>query len=100
MRSRYTAYVIADTNYIIKTTHTENNDYKENKTLWKKEILDFSHNYSFKKLTIIEFLDGIDCAYVTFTATIFHNINNESFTEKSMFKKLNNQWLYHSGIHL
>ena len=53
MRSRYTAYVIADTNYIIKTTHTENNDYKENKTLWKKEILDFSHNYSFKKLTII-----------------------------------------------
>jgi len=41
MKSRYSAYAIADTNYIIKTTHPNNCDYREEKTQWKREIEHF-----------------------------------------------------------
>ncbi|MGB5866292.1 MAG: YchJ family metal-binding protein [Arcobacteraceae bacterium] len=100
MRSRYCAYAFAITSYIIKTTHPKNIDYSKNTTLWTQDILQFSTSFTFKKLTILEFIEDIDSSYVTFTATIFQNTIDQSFTEKSMFKKVNNQWLYHSGIHL
>lgn len=100
MRSRYCAFVICDSKYIIKTTHPLNEDYKNDTDSWKNEILYFSTNYTFQKLSILDFIDGEDTAYVTFTAKILFDEHDESFTEKSMFKKVKKQWLYLSGIHL
>lgn len=100
MCSRYSAFVVSDANYIIKTTHKENSDYTQDITKWKKSILDFSNNSKFHDLEIIEFIDGETIAYVTFTAIISSAKENLTFTEKSTFLKENNLWYYKSGVFL
>jgi len=96
MKSRYSAFVVNDTNYIIKTTHKENSDYTSDINSWKQSISNFSNNSEFRKLEIIEFIDD-KVSYVTFKATIFQNNIDCSFMEKSRFVKENGVWLYHSG---
>lgn len=97
MKSRFSAYAFKQCNYIIKTTHKENQDYSENVLEWKKEIEIFSSNTDFDKLEILEFIEGEIESFVTFRATLFQNKNNVSFIEKSRFKKEDNIWLYVDG---
>lgn len=97
MKSRFSAYAFKQYNYIIKTTHKENQDYSENVLEWKKEIEIFSSNTDFDKLEILEFIEGEIESFVTFRATLFQNKNDVSFIEKSRFKKENNIWLYVDG---
>lgn len=98
MKSRFSAYVVKDANYIMKTTHTNNSQYSLDKNNWKKDILDFCNNTEFKKLDILEFIDGDSKAFVEFRATIFINGKDASFTERSEFKKIENIWLYHTAL--
>lgn len=97
MKSRYSAYVANNLEYIINTTHKENSDYTTNIQEWKNSINSFSKYSDFKKLEIIDFIDGQEVAYVTFKATIFQGAIDSSFIEKSKFIKEENRWLYHSG---
>lgn len=97
MKSRYSAYVVGDAKYIIKTTHKENNEYTADFDLWADSILSFSKNSEFRALEIIEFTDGEEEAFVTFKANIFQNNKDASFIEKSKFYKVDGLWLYHSG---
>ena len=97
MKSRFSAYAFKQSNYIIKTTHKENQDYSENILEWKKEIEIFSSNTDFDKLEILEFIEGKIESFVTFRATLFQNKNDISFIEKSRFKKEDNIWLYVDG---
>lgn len=100
MKSRYSAFVAHQYAYIIKTTHPSNQDYTPNIDMWKEDIAQFCHQSSFKKLEILEFLDGQNEAYVTFKATIYQGDHDSSFVEKSKFLKVQNHWLYHSGVFL
>lgn len=97
MKSRYSAFVANDCDYIINTTHKDNSDYTIDKKEWANSINEFSKYSDFKKLEIIDFIDGEEVAYVTFKATIFQGGIDSSFTEKSKFLKEENRWLYHSG---
>ena len=97
MKSRYSAYAVANPTYIIKTTHRENQDFTSDISSWKKDILEFSKNTDFQELEIIEFIDGTSEAFVTFKATIFSEGRDVSFIEKSKFFKVDGMWLYHSG---
>jgi len=94
MRSRYCAYFLNNAKYIIKTTHPKNIDFKQDTQKWEYEILDFSQNFTFEKLSILEFIDNTPTSYVTFTAQISSNNEDHTFTEKSSFEKINAQWLY------
>lgn len=104
MRSRYTAYALGLSKYIIQTTHPLNNDFQEDTISWEKEISKFSNDFTFEKLTILEFIDtnntNQNISYVTFKAQISLNGQDNSFTEKSKFEKLENRWFYLSGVHL
>lgn len=100
MRSRYTAYKLSLAKYIIKTTHKNNIDYTKDFLSWEKEILQFSTNFTFEKLKILEFIEGNEISYVTFHAKLTLNGKDNSFTEKSKFEKVDNRWLYLSGVHL
>jgi len=93
MKSRYSAYAVGDANYIIKTTHTNNSDYTANTQKWKSEIKEFCKNTEFKKLEILEFIDGENEAFVTFKAYL----NDGYMIEKSRFLKVDNRWLYVDG---
>eukprot|EP01155_Anaeramoeba_flamelloides_P018237 Anaeramoba_flamelloidesa569597_87.p2 GENE.a569597_87~~a569597_87.p2 ORF type:complete len:139 (-),score=10.60 a569597_87:248-664(-) len=97
MKSRYSAFAVDDAKYILKTTHKENTDFSQDKQTWEKSVLDFSKNTSFDKLTIIDFVDGEDEAYVEFLANLIQNQKDISFIERSKFKKEDNMWKYHSG---
>lgn len=100
MKSRYTAFVLNDYKYIIKTTHTQNSDYTKDLEAWKASILEFSLNSDFNKLEILDFIEQKEESWVTFKATIFQNSQDISFIEKSRFLKENEIWFYHSGVFL
>lgn len=97
MRSRYSAYALGLADYIIKTTHRQNSDYLDNHKLWKEQILSFCKSTQFVNLTILEFIDGTEEAFVTFHAELKQNAYDTSFQEKSRFMKENQQWKYVSG---
>ena len=97
MKSRYSAYVVGNCNYIIHTTHVDNGDYTNDKITWEKSIKRFMSETCFKSLEIIDFIDGSIEAYVTFKANIEINNLDSSFTEKSKFVKQNDKWYYLSG---
>ena len=98
MRSRYSAYYLHNANYIIKTTHPKNIDYSKNTEQWEKEILNFTYNYVFEGLKIIEFIEKEPVSFVKFKVTLSLNKEDCSFTEKSSFEQIDNAWLYLDAI--
>ena len=97
MRSRYAAYSLKLADYIMDTTHASNPSYDKNRDKWKEDILQFCRDTKFEGLQIVEFTEGLENAYVTFTAILKNGNRDISFTEKSRFVKENDRWLYHSG---
>ena len=97
MKSRYCAYAIEKSEYIILTTHQNNRDFNTDTKVWNNDILDFSRNTKFEKLEILEFIDGQTESFVTFKANITQNKQNVSFIEKSRFIKENGKWQYIDG---
>lgn len=97
MKSRYSAYAVGNCDYIINTTHVNNNDYNKDKITWGKNIKQFMTETCFKSLEIIDFIDGCIEANVTFKANIDINNIDSSFREKSKFVKQNDKWYYLSG---
>jgi SEC-C motif-containing protein len=97
MRSRYAAYAVGNADYLMDTTHPDNPAYSLDRQGWKKKILEFSKNTRFEGLTIVDFIDGKEEAFVTFTAYLKQGDHDASFTEKSRFLKITGKWLYVSG---
>ena len=97
MKSRYCAYAIEKSEYIILTTHQNNRDFNTDTKAWNNDILDFSKNTKFEKLEILEFIDGQTESFVTFKANITQNKQDVSFIEKSRFIKENGKWQYIDG---
>ena len=94
MKSRYSAYAVGDSAYIMKTTHSNNSDFTENTEGWKKSIDDFSFHTDFLALEILEFLEGKEESFVTFKA----KLSTGEMIEKSRFLKLGSVWLYEQGV--
>ncbi|WP_422237666.1 YchJ family protein [Sulfuricurvum sp.] len=93
MRSRYSAFALGLSDYIMDTTHPDNSDYTTDREQWKESILRFSQSTRFVGLTIHEFIDGESEAFVTFEALF----DKGSLKEKSRFFKVDGKWLYESG---
>ena len=93
MRSRYYAYSLGLSDYIIYTTHHDNIDYTEDVVSWRTSIDSFSHSTGFNGLKIVEFINGSERAFVTFEAIL----DDAIFREKSSFLKVDGKWLYVSG---
>ncbi len=97
MRSRYAAYALGLAEYLIRTSHPGNPRTATPIPQWKKEIMEFSQKTDFDGLDILEFSDGDNIAYVTFTAHLKQNGRDATFTERSLFEKIDGKWLYKSG---
>ena len=97
MKSRYCAFSIEKSEYIIDTTHKNNPDFTSDLKSWNMDILNFSKNTQFKNLEIIDFIDDKIESFVTFKATLIQNQNDISFTEKSRFLKVEGKWFYVDG---
>ena len=93
MKSRYSAYAVNNSAYIVKTTHPNNPDYTTDTKAWKESIEIFSSNTEFLGLEILEFIEKKETSFVTFKAKLSSGV----MIEKSRFIKINNGWLYESG---
>lgn len=100
MRSRFSAYALSLVDYIIQTTHPDNEQAKKNIALWKKEIEAFSKTTSFDDLKIIAFKEDKTEATVIFNAYLRQDNQNGSFQETSFFEKVKDHWLYKKALTL
>lgn len=94
MKSRYSAFAFGQTAYIEKTTY----QIKEDIQSFRASVSSFSQTTNFEKLSIEEFIDGDNEAYVSFRATLSTNNQDTSFSEKSKFIKENGIWYYVDGV--
>jgi SEC-C motif-containing protein len=85
MRSRYSAFVLANGDYLMATHHKSTRPIKE-----KKAIVKWSKSVQWLKLEISESTEDT----VTFNAFFFDNGQADVIHEKSKFIKENNQWFY------
>ena len=90
MRSRYCAYSLGLSDYIMGTTHCNNSDFTDDLIAWRTSIDSFSRSTVFGGLKILEFIDDKNMAFVTFEALL----NYTPFTEKSRFLCVEGRWLY------
>lgn len=96
MRSRYSAYTMADIDYIQKTMckkAAENYDPISSKN-WASSV-------TWLGLTVIEAPTPTrQFGTVTFFARFLENSNKKHIYEKSHFEKINGQWFYVDGVML
>lgn len=99
MRSRYTAYTIANIAYIIETTHKS-----LRRTLSFSDIEEWSKENQWIRLEVLSTKKGQPediKGEVTFKANFFDkNGIPQSHHERSLFVKENDIWLYRKGIFL
>jgi SEC-C motif-containing protein len=90
MRSRYSAYVVGDADYIIASTHVS-----ERGSLVKDEVADWARSNIWKQLEIIK----ADASTVEFKAH-FRNRNGklQVHHEKSTFVYQEGKWFYKDGV--
>lgn len=97
MKSRYSAYALRESDYIIDSTHPSSSHFQSNRKQWQNEILVFCDDTRFDRLEIQNFTDGESEAFVLFTAYLTQNGQDATFSEKSRFLLEDSRWLYVEG---
>ncbi|WP_074012753.1 YchJ family protein [Candidatus Sodalis sp. SoCistrobi] len=99
MRSRYSAYVLHNVNYLIATWHPE-----AGAEAWRDDITAGFHTTRWRGLEVQECAAGQDSnwGYVTFLARFYNERQrrNGFIHERSRFVRLNERWYYVDGRHI
>ena len=94
MKSRYSAFVIKNIDYLVKTAHPSLN-------AKKSSLLEWANQVTWKKLRIISSTAGTGnhtAGEVEFKAYYKQGLKNDIQHEKSLFTKENNTWYYTKGV--
>ncbi len=92
MRSRYTAFVMGNGNYLIRSHHSTTRPSKD-----KNAIVNWAKSVNWIRLEVIDRSKGgvkDSEGTVTFNAYFFENGKVELIHEKSAFVKEKEQWMY------
>ena len=95
MRSRYSAYVLGNADYIVETTHP-----KKRTILLEKSVTNWIEEASFQKLEIINTGMGQEkdkAGKVEFKAFYTSNDTKTTHHELSKFKKYDGKWYFFDG---
>jgi SEC-C motif-containing protein len=97
MRSRYTAFTIANVDYLMRSHSAKTRPVKERKSIekWAKSVM-------WMGLTIIQTQGGEasdEVGSVEFKALYLENRKPQQIHEKSLFRRENGKWVYVSGVH-
>nr|WP_246580074.1 YchJ family metal-binding protein [Candidatus Sodalis endolongispinus] len=99
MRSRYSAYVLQNVNYLIATWHPQ-----AGAEAWRDEITAGFGTTRWRGLEVQECATGqdSDTGYVTFLARFYdeRQRRNGFIHERSRFVRLNERWYYVDGRHI
>lgn len=93
MKSRYSAYAVGESAYIVKTTHEDNEQYMDDVKAWRQSIDAFTKTTDFLGLEILDAIEGEEESFVTFKALL----STGEMMEKSRFLKVEGRWLYERG---
>jgi len=97
MRSRYTAFTLANADYLMRSHSVKTRPIKERKGIekWAKSV-------TWMGLSILKTEAGgpeDEIGYVEFKALYLENGKPQQIHEKSRFERENNRWVYVSGEH-
>ena len=97
MRSRYTAFVTANVDYILKTYHPNTRPRNQ-----RSAILQWTKSVEWTGLKVIssqQSQSNDESGTVEFIASYIENGQPAAIHETSVFKKIKGMWLYVSGEH-
>jgi SEC-C motif-containing protein len=94
MRSRYAAYALGITAYIMDTTDPDGPNHEMDAVRWAAGIDAFCEATSFEGLTIHTHREGEAEGHVDFSATLSAQGEDRSFREHSRFRRRGGRWLY------
>lgn len=97
MRSRYTAFTLADAEYLMKSWHPQTRDLSE-----KRELQNWAKSVQWVKLQVIDTeagLEGNTVGSVEFVAYYREKGKLRTIKEKSSFTIVDGHWVYVTGIH-
>lgn len=97
MRSRYSAYAVADINYLMNSHYAQTRPTKE-----RKSILKWAKSVQWLGLEIVSVKNGEahdSEGYVEFKALFITDGKIDSIQENSYFVKEYNKWYYKSGTY-
>lgn len=98
MRSRFSAYALAKTDYIIDTTLPDSEAWEGDLDVWRDRIRVFSKSCDFHGVDILDAPAPVgDHGEVEFKARISENGRDVSFVERSQFSRRDDRWYYTSG---
>lgn len=97
MRSRYTAFTLANSDYLMRSHSAKTRPVKERKSIekWAKSVV-------WMGLTILDTQAGKasdEVGFVEFKALYLENGKPQQIHEKSLFQRENGKWVYVSGVH-
>ena len=90
MRSRYSAFVMANIDYLLKSHHSKTRPSNSE----KKEILAWTKSVEWVKLDVLKSTENT----VEFKAFFYENGSLNVIHENSFFVKQNNYWVYKSAL--
>ncbi len=93
MRSRYSAYALGKSAYIVRTTHPDSPHYRKDTAAWRAEVDVFCRTTRFLGLSIL----ATDADTVTFHALLVSGQQDASFRERSRFAQHEGRWKYLQG---
>ncbi len=98
MRSRYTAFTLADGVYLMRSHHSQTRPVREQKSIeaWAKSV-------QWMGLVILGTQAGEapdHTGFVEFRALYLEGGKMQQIHEKSLFKREHGKWVYFSGTHL
>ena len=95
MRSRYSAFVIADIEYLQKSHYSKTRPSKRE----KKEMLQWMKSVTWLKLEVLKTTKGNKESTVEFKAFFMENGKINTIHENSIFCKEDKHWVYVEGVH-
>lgn len=94
VRARYSAYALNLSNFIMRTTHPDNEDYDSNFDDWRFRIESYCLRNIFNELEIVSAEED----KVTYRAEIMAFFSQSTtIHEESVFAEVNDEWKYLSG---
>ncbi len=97
MRSRYSAYALGKTGYLMDTTDPDGPHAQEDRGVWARELAEFARRTRFVGLEINGSGSTGDDGWVSFRAILTQGRRDASFAERSRFVRRDGRWLYVSG---
>jgi SEC-C motif domain protein len=94
MRSRYCAYALHKSQYILDTTDPEGPHFRADAAAWRRDVLTFSRQTEFDGLEVLEHEEDCDRAHVLFVASLRQDGVPAPLRERSAFQRRDGRWYY------